>query len=137
MNHKIKWWIFHFTMLVLLFVSCGNKQQSTNTAIDSLIVGKWEMVEYGGGSVNALDTISFYENGKMDYPFETGEFTYHIITSDSLAIYNHGFGEQHYKILKLSNDSLIKQLRRQRIYTDSIDEPIIGEIEKYIKVTDK
>lgn len=137
MNHKIKWWIFHFTMLVLLFVSCGNKQQSTNTAIDSLIVGKWEMVEYGGGSVNALDTISFYENGKMDYPFETGEFTYHFITSDSLAIYNHGFGEQHYKILKLSNDSLIKQLRRQRIYTDSIDEPIIGEIEKYIKVTDK
>lgn len=137
MNHKIKWWIFHFTMLVLLFVSCGNKQQSTNTAIDSLIVGKWEMVEYGGGSVNALDTISFYENGKMDYPFETGEFTYHFITSDSLAIYNHGFGEQHYKILKLSNDSLIKQLRRQRIYTDSIDEPVIGEIEKYIKVTDK
>ena len=124
-------------MLVLLFVSCGNKQQSTNTAIDSLIVGKWEMVEYGGGSVNALDTISFYENGKMDYPFETGEFTYHFITSDSLANYNHGFGEQHYKILKLSNDSLIKQLRRQRIYTDSIDEPIIGEIEKYIKVTDK
>ncbi len=137
MNHKIKWRIFHFTMLVLLFVSCGNKQQSTNTAIDSLIVGKWEMVEYGGGSVNALDTISFYENGKMDYPFETGEFTYHFITSDSLAIYNHGFGEQHYKILKLSNDSLIKQLRRQRIYTDSIDEPVIGEIEKYIKVTDK
>lgn len=137
MNHKIKWWIFHFTMLVLLFVSCGNKQQSTNTAIDSLIVGKWEMVEYGGGSVNALDTISFYENGKMDYPFETGEFTYCFIASDSLAIYNHSFGEQHYKILKLSNDSLIRQLRRQRIYTDSIDEPVNGEVEKYIRVTEK
>lgn len=65
MNHKIKWWIFHFTMSVLLFVSCGNKQQSTNTAIDSLIVGKWKMVEYAGGSANALDTISFYENGKI------------------------------------------------------------------------
>ena len=25
----------------------------------------------------------------------------------------------------------------QRIYADSIDEPINGEIEKYIKVTDK
>ena len=119
MNHKIKWRIFHFTMSVLLFVSCGNKQQSTNTAIDSLIVGKWKMVEYVGGSVNALDTISFYENGKMDYPFETGEFTYRFIASDSLAIYNHGFGEQHYKILKLSNDSLIKQLGRQKIYADS------------------
>lgn len=137
MNHKIKWRIFHFTMSVLLFVSCGNKKQSTNTAIDSLIVGKWKMVGYGGGNVNALDTISFYENGKVDYPFETGEFTYRFITSDSLVIYNHGFGEQHYKILKLSNDSLIKQLKRQRIYADNIDEPVNGEIEKYIRVTDR
>ena len=137
MNHKIKWRIFHFTMSVLLFVSCGNKQQSTNTAIDSLIVGKWKMVEYAGGSANALDTISFYENGKMDYPFETGEFTYRLIKPDSLIIYNKGFGEQHYKILKLSNDSLIKQIRRQRIYADSIDKPVNGEIEKYIRVTDR
>lgn len=44
------------------------------------------MIEYGRGSVNALDTITFYENGKMDYPFETGEFTYCFIASDSLAI---------------------------------------------------
>ena len=137
MNHKIKWWIFHFTMLVLLFVSCGNKQQSTNTAIDSLIVGKWKMVEYGGGTVNALDTITFYENGKMDYPFEAGEFSYHFITSDSLAIYNRSFGEQHYKILELSNDSLIMKIRRQRIYADKIDEIVDGEIEKYIRVTDR
>ena len=28
------------------------------------------MVEYASGSVNALDSISFYENGKMDFPFE-------------------------------------------------------------------
>ena len=83
------------------------------------LVGKWQMIEYGGGYVNALDTISFYENGKMDYPFEIGEFTYRFITSDSLAIYNHGFGEQHYKILKLSNDSLIL---------------IDDEIVKYIRV---
>ena len=86
---------------------CGNDLQSTNHAIkDSLIVGKWRMVEYACGSVNALDTISFYENGKMDYPFETGEFTCRLIASDSLAIYNHGFGEQHYKILKLSKTAL-------------------------------
>ena len=137
MNRKIKWRIFHFTMLVLLLGSCENHQQSANhTIIDSLIVGKWQMVEYGSGSVNALDTITFYENGKMDYPFETGEFTYHFITSDSLAIYNRDFGEQHYKILKLSNDSLIRQLRRQKIYADSIDEPINGEVEKYIRVTE-
>lgn len=101
------------------------------------IIGKWKMVEYGGGSVNALDTIMFYENGKMDYPFETGEFTYRFIASDSLAIYNRGFGEQHYKIFKLSNDSFIRQLRRQRIYADSIDKSVNGEIEKYIRVTDR
>ena len=128
--------LFYSIMLASLLVcSCGNKQQSVS--FDNLIVGKWKMVEYAGGSVNALDTIFFYENGKMDYPFEAGEFTYHFITSDSLAIYNHGFGEQHYKILKLSNDSLIRQLRRQKNYAESIDKPVNGEIEKYIRVADK
>ena len=129
-------YLFHSIMLALLFVGgCSNKPQSTNTIIGSLIVGKWQMVEYRSGSVNALDTITFYKNGKMDYPFETGEFTYRLIKPDSLIIYNKGFGEQHYKILKLSNDTLIKQIRRQRIYADSIDEPVNGEIEKYIRVT--
>lgn len=137
MNHKIKWWIFHFTMFVLLFVSCGSKQQSTNTTIDRLIVGKWRMVEYGGGYVKALDTLSFYKNGKADCPPETSEFTYHLIKPDSLIVYNKGFGEQHYKILKLSNDSLIRRISRQKIYADSIDEPVNGEIEKYIRVTNK
>ncbi|MDM8242462.1 hypothetical protein QUW47_11315 [Phocaeicola barnesiae] len=95
------------------------------------------MVEYGGGYVNALDTLGFYKNGKADCPPEMGEFTYRLVKSDSLIIYNKGFGEQHYKVLKLSNDSLIKQLRLQRIYADSIDEPVNGDIEKYIRVTDR
>lgn len=101
------------------------------------IIGKWKMVGYAGGYVNALDTLSFYKNGKADCPPETGEFTYHLIKPDSLIVYNKGYGEQHYKILKLSNDSLIKQLGRQKIYADSIDELINGEIEKYISVTKK
>ena len=129
----------YFALLVLLLIcSCGSNPHSINHAsIDSLIVGKWKMVEYGSGTVNALDTISFYENGKMDYPSETGEFTYRLIKPDSLIIYNRGFGEQHYKILKLFNDSLIKQIRRQKIYAKSIDELVSGEIEKYIRVTDR
>ena len=125
---------------MLFFTDCNNKKLNTIGDFDiELIIGKWRwrMIEYGGGSVNALDTIMFYENGKMDYPFEAGDFTYRFIASDSLAIYNHGFGEQHYKILELSNDSLIKQLRRQRIYADSIDKSVNGEIEKYIRVTDR
>lgn len=131
--------LFYLLNFILLtFYGCANNQQSTKQIItDSLIVGKWRMVEYAGGSVNALDTISFYDNGKMDYPFETGKFTYHLIKPDSLIIYNQGFGEQHFKILKLSNDSLIRQIRRQKIYADSIDEPINGDIEKYIRVTEK
>lgn len=125
-------------MFPLLFIGgCGNKQQSTKTAIDNLIVGKWKIVEYGGGYVNALDTLDFYKNGKADCPPETGEFTYCLIKPDSLIIYNNDFGEQHFKILKLSNDSLIKQLRRQKIYADSIDELVNGEIEKYIRVTNE
>ena len=120
------------------FYSCKNKQQPINYAsIDSLIVGKWKMVEYAGGYVNVLDTLSFHKNGKADCPPETGEFTYHLIKPDSLIIYNKGFGEQHFKILKLSNDNLIKQIRRQRIYADSIDELVNGDIEKYIRVTDR
>lgn len=121
--------------LFLLIDSCDNKRQSVST--DNLIVGKWKMVEYAGGYVNALDTLSFYKNGKADCPPETGEFTYRFIKPDSLIIYNKGFGEQHFKILKLSNNSLIKQIRRQRIYADSIDELVNGEIEKYIRVTDR
>lgn len=125
-------------MLALLFVGgCSNKPQSTNTIIGSLIVGKWQMIEYGSGYVNALDTLGFCKNGKVDCPPEMGEFTYRLIKPDSLIIYNKGFGEQHYKILKLSNNSLIKQIRRQRIYADSIDELVNGEIEKYIRVTDR
>ena len=127
---------FYLIMLVLsLIYSCENKQQSVS--FDNLIVGKWKIVEYGGGCVNALDTLSFYKNGKADCPPETGKFTYHLIKPDLLIIYNKGFGEQHFKILKLSNDSLIKQLRRQRIYADSIDELVNGEIEKYIRVTNR
>lgn len=127
---------FYLIMLVLsLIYSCENKKQSVS--IDNLIVGKWKIVEYGSGYVNALDTLGFYKNGKADCPPETGEFTYRFIKSDSLIIYNKGFGEQHFKILKLSNDSLIRQLRRQRIYADSIDELINGEIEKYIRVTNE
>lgn len=127
---------FYLIMLVLsLIYSCENKKQSVS--IDNLIVGKWKIVEYGSGYVNALDTLGFYKNGKADCPPETSEFTYRLIKPDSLIIYNKGFGEQHYKILKLSNDSLIKQLRRQRIYADSIDELVSGEIEKYIRVTDR
>ena len=126
---------FYLIMLVLsLIYSCENKKQSVS--IDNLIVGKWKIVEYGSGYVNALDTLGFYKNGKADCPPETGKFTYRLIKPDSLIIYNKGFGEQHYKILKLSNDSLIRQLRRQKIYADSIDEPINGEVEKYIRVTE-
>lgn len=86
------------------------KYNVTFLSLDILIVGTWKMVEYVSGSVNALDTISFYENTKMDYPFEAGEFTYYFIASDSLIIYNRSFGKQHYKILKLSYDNLIRQL---------------------------
>ena len=130
--------LFIIGITLSFFYSCKNKQQPINYAsIDSLIVGKWKMVEYADGYVNVLDTLSFHKNGKADCPPETGEFTYHLIKPDSLIIYNKGFGEQHFKILKLSNDSLIKQIRRQRIYADSIDEPVNGEIEKYIRVTNR
>lgn len=127
---------FYLIMLVLLLIySCENKKQSVS--IDNLIVGKWRMVEYGSSYVNALDTLSFYRSGKADCQPEMGEFTYRLIKPDSLIIYNKDFGEQHFKILKLSNDSLIKRISRQKTYADSIDELVNGEIEKYIRVTNR
>lgn len=62
-------------ILSSLIGGSGNSHQLANAITDSLFVGKWRMIEYAGGSVNILDTISFYEDGKMDYPFETGDFT--------------------------------------------------------------
>ena len=53
----------YFIMLVLPFIySCENRQKSVS--LDNLIVDKWQMVEYAGDSVNTLDTLSFYKNGK-------------------------------------------------------------------------
>ena len=114
---------FYFITLALLPImgqSCANKHQTSNHIVtNDLIVGKWRMVGYAGGYVNALDTLSFYKNGKADCPPEMGEFTYRLIKPDSLIIYNKSFEEQHFKILKLSNDSLIL---------------IDDEIVKYIRV---
>lgn len=76
----------YFTMFALPFIySYIDKRQSAS--LDSLIVGKWKMVEYGSGYVNALGTHCFYKDGKVDCPPETGEFTYRFIKSDSLIIY--------------------------------------------------
>ena len=98
---------------MLFFTDCNNKKFNTIGDFDiELLVSKWRMVEYGGGSINEFDTIAFYENGIMDYPFETGEFTYHFfIASDSLMSITVAL---EICITKYSNihDSLIKQIRR-------------------------
>lgn len=44
------------------------------------------MIEYIGVNINALGSVSFYEDGKMNYQFETIEFTCHFIKSYSLTI---------------------------------------------------
>lgn len=55
-------------VILSLHYSCNNKQQPINHASTNiLIVGKWKMVEYAGGSVNSLDAISFYENSIIRY----------------------------------------------------------------------
>lgn len=55
-RRQMKRLLFYFTMFTLLLIcSCGSKPQSNNHAsIDSLIVGKWKMVEYAGGYGNIL-----------------------------------------------------------------------------------
>ena len=72
------------------------------------------MIEYAGGNVNALDTISFYENGKMCILTKTGKVTVHVKKSNWLNIYNSRFSKKQYKKLKLDRDRLIKQKRRKK-----------------------
>lgn len=95
------------------FYSCNNKQQPINyTFIDSLIVGKWQIVEYAGCNVNTLDTFSFYKNKKANSKLATNEFNYNLIKPNSLIVYNLGFEHLHYKTLNYPMTAYINSSKR-------------------------
>lgn len=126
---------FLISLILLCTFGCGNKHQSTESNHIKL-VGRWLLVEYDGVEPLKLnDTVCFYTDESYYRNLdESGQWTYNFINSDSLIIYNRGFGEQRFRILKLSDDSLILQLKKNVIYENTIDSVKSESVEKYIRV---
>ena len=128
------------TLIILFAFGCGSKLESNKSDAmpqrrDTLI-GKWLLVEYDSiKSVNSNDTITFHTEGSFYRTLnESGEWSYKYINPDSLIIYNKDFGEQRFRIIELSNDSLILQLKENVIYGDTTYNGASDDIEKYIRL---
>lgn len=119
---------------------CGSKLESnksdTMTQRRDNLIGKWLLVEYASiNSVSSNDTIAFHAEGSFYRTLnEVGEWSYKYINPDSLIIYNKDFGEQRFRIIKLSNDSLILQLKENVIYGDTTCNGASDDIEKFIRI---
>lgn len=119
---------------------CGSKLESNKSDTISqrgdTLIGKWLLVEYASiNSVSSNDTIAFHAEGSFYRTLnEAGEWSYKYINPDSLIIYNKSFGEQRFRIIELSNDSLILQLKENVIYGDTTCNGASDDIEKYIRL---
>ena len=94
------------------------------------------MVEYDSiKPIKLNDTIHFNTDDSYYRTLnESGEWSYKYINPDSLIIYNKDFGEQRFRIIKLSNDSLILQLKENVIYGNTTYNGTFDDIEKYIRL---
>lgn len=113
----------------------SNKLDNTTQSKDTLI-GKWLLVEYDSIKPAKLnDTIPFHAEASFYRTLnESGEWSYKYINPDSLIIYNKDFGEQRFRIIELSNDSVILQLKENVIYRDTTCNGVSDDIEKYIRL---
>lgn len=132
--------IILISLIMLCAFGCGSKLESnksdTMTQRGDILIGKWLLVEYDSiKSVNSNDTITFHAEGSFYRTLnESGEWSYKYINPDLLIIYNKNFGEQRFRIVELSNDSLILQLKENVIYGDSAYNGVSDDIEKYIRI---
>lgn len=131
---------FLITLIILFAFGCGSKLESNKSDAmpqrrDTLI-GKWLLVEYDSiKSVSSNDTITFHAEGSFYRTLnEAGEWSYKYINPDSLIIYNKDFGEQRFRIIELSNDNLILQLKENVIYGDTVYNGTFDDIEKHIRL---
>lgn len=131
---------FLITLIILFAFGCGSKLESNKsdaiTQHGDTLIGKWLLVEYASiKSVNSNDIITFHAEGSFYRTLnESGEWSYKYINPDSLIIYNKDFGEQRFRIIKLSNDSLILQLKENVIYGDTVYNGTFDDIEKHIRL---
>lgn len=133
-NHFISVSITIF--LYFCFISCegNNNEEKINPAN---ILGEWRyIVDYGNSEVvlSFNDSIvydCFYINGKTSYK-GAEKYTYSI-QGDSLII-NYEYSNSEYKILKLTEDSLILQTLPIIESENNAERYIDGSIEKYYRL---
>ena len=113
----------------------SNKSYNSTECQDTLI-GEWVLTECDSVKPMKLnDTICFKtENCFYRTLNESGEWSYKYVNPDSLIIYNKNFGEQRFRVIKLSNDSLILQLKENVIYGDTSYNGASDDIEKFIRI---
>lgn len=91
-------------LFIVAFRSCYYNHKP-----ESVLYGEWEMKEstdyYGG------HTLTFDWNGEYcDSNTENEVWNYQYIEPDSLILYHHAFYEERYKIIKLTQDTLMIKL---------------------------
>lgn len=107
---SIKYWhwlcttigvVFILCLLIVFCRSCYYEHKS-----ESILYGNWEKLDSDDGYND--HTLTFDWNGKY-YNSNTGNvaWNYKFVEPDSLILYHHGLYEERYKILKLTEDTLI------------------------------
>ncbi len=88
-------------ILTIFCRSCYYEHKS-----ESILYGNWEKLDSDDGYND--HTLTFDWNGKY-YNSNTGHevWNYKFVEPDSLILYHHGLYEERYKILKLTEDTLI------------------------------
>lgn len=123
--------------LIFLSLFACKQNQSVEPINPAYIVGEWRyIVEYGNSEVaKAFNDTSvsdcFYFHGKISYK-GAEQYSYYI-HNDSLII-NYEYGDVEYKILKLTEDSLILQNLTFLNSVTSDDFLINYSIEKYYRL---
>lgn len=102
-----------FMLICFILLACSKtKQEDRSIKTIPSLYGKWQMIDWNGVGKPELDIyIDFKSNGTYtDSRSEDVVWDYRYIEPDSVILYHHGAYEEKYKILTLSNDSLIIEL---------------------------
>ena len=123
-------------LIISLLLLCTTYGCGTKESNHIEMIGTWLLVESDGvKSMRLNDTICFYTDESFNSSLnESGNWTYKYFCPDSLIIYNRGFGEQRFTVVRLSNDTLILQLKENLIYPDFVDSLNSKNIDIYIRM---
>lgn len=110
-------------IICIIFVACSNtkkEDRSIRTIYEPSLYGKWQMTDWNGEGKPELDIwFDFNRNGEYtDSRSDDAIWNYRYIEPDSLILYHHGVYEERYKILTISNNSLIIELSESLFYTE-------------------